>query len=139
MPKFLAPPLKIPPRSTPLPSPSLFTPSWTLSLPLIIVSAGGRPTVLFPPFHMQIAVAQLVMVPDPDPADSDSNDDRHPSKLSAADQMCTRNASADSGPALYNHDQCGKEKPSPDPKDPKSEVRPRGLEQGDSQLANNTV
>lgn len=85
---------------------------------------------------MQITVTQLVMVPDPNPTESDSVDDRHPSKLSAADQMCTRDRNFDTRPAAYNHDKCGK-KSIPNPRDPNSEVRPRGFEQGE--IANNTV
>lgn len=76
------------------------------------------------------------MVPDPNPADSRSVNSRDPAKLSAADQMCTVDGDVDSRPALYNHDKCGR-KGIPNPRDPKSEVRPFGLKQGE--IANNTV
>lgn len=74
------------------------------------------------------------MVPDPNPADSDSLDLRDPAKLSAADQMCTKDGNVDSRPALYNLDRC-REGDIPDPRSPPSEVR--GLKQGE--IANNTV
>lgn len=75
------------------------------------------------------------MVPDPNPADSDSLDSRDPTKLSAADQMCSIDGNTDPRPAIYNLDRCG-ERAIPDPRDPLSEVR--GLKQGEI-LANATV
>jgi hypothetical protein len=88
---------------------------------------------------VQITISQLAMVPDPNPADSDSLDDRSPSKLAAAEQMC-RIGVDNYGPAKYNYDKCGSNF-VPDVRDPLIEVvkGPDALEQGDLEIANNTV
>lgn len=77
------------------------------------------------------------MVPDPNPSDSDVLDPRHPSKLAAAEQMCSIDGNVDVRPALYNHNRCG-QRSIPDPSNPSSEVRPQGLKQGET-LENDTV
>ena len=74
------------------------------------------------------------MIPDPDPAESNEVDYNHPSKLAAAEQMCT----VDGVPELYDHNQCGV-RVIPDPSDPQKEVNiPKGNEQGEL-LENDTV
>lgn len=82
------------------------------------------------------------MVPDPDPARSSEVDYRHPSKLTAAEQMCSDYHVDDFGdeievPQMYNHDKCGTLAKA-DPTDTKSEVRPEGKQQGELS-ANDTV
>lgn len=89
-------------------------------------------TIPFLFMYVQVSISQLVMIPDPDPADSNELDDRHPSKLTAAEQMCTiAIPGQDPINQLYNHDQCGVQAETADPNDPESEVLPEGFKQGE--------